>query len=70
MPHAKPAGRGKGGGTKGLAPTISDLFSQPDLHELTRQLGDAANGWVVPFQPEQSPLLVDLARGGRAMGTV
>lgn len=49
-------------------PTVSDLFERGDLRELMRALKDPENGWIVPFRPAESPIVLDLASAGRAMG--
>lgn len=47
---------------------IVDLFNEPDLNVLLRELRNPANGWVVPGRADDSPLIVDLARASRPMG--
>jgi len=48
--------------------TLSRLFTSNDLDEIMRTLRDPDNGWVVPFRPAESVLIVDLLRPGRPMG--
>ncbi len=49
-------------------PSIQDLFSLGDLTVLMKALKNPENGWVVPGQPDESALLVDMARADRPMG--
>jgi L-Lysine epsilon oxidase N-terminal/L-lysine epsilon oxidase C-terminal domain/Iron-containing redox enzyme len=65
---------GGAGGAGGAAPpapgtrTIAELFEQGDLKVLMRALANPDNGWVVPFDPGASALILDQARANRPMG--
>jgi hypothetical protein len=48
--------------------SIQALFSEPDLKKLLRAIANPENGWVVPGRPEESALLIDMARGDKPMG--
>ncbi|RTL65953.1 MAG: hypothetical protein EKK41_19595, partial [Hyphomicrobiales bacterium] len=47
---------------------IAELFANSDPHKLMRALAAPENGWVVKGAPQDSPLVADMARGGRPMG--
>ncbi len=68
--NAKSPERTQGRGEEAAPPSVAEFFAVADLRELMRALRDAKNGWIVPFRPEESPLLVDRARGGCPMGVV
>jgi hypothetical protein len=51
-----------------LSLTITDLFEKGDLKMLMRALANPENGWVVPFDPGASALILDQARANRPMG--
>ena len=48
--------------------TVAEYFSIENLIDLMQALRAPNNGWVVPGLAEQSPLVADMARGGRPMG--
>lgn len=48
--------------------SLAELFAQGDLKELMKALRNPDNGWVVPFDPGNSSIVLELAQGGRAMG--
>lgn len=56
------------GGAAAKSSTIAELFESGDLKALMRTLANPENGWVVPFDPGASGLVVDQARGNRPMG--
>ncbi|SDD09359.1 Iron-containing redox enzyme [Bradyrhizobium brasilense] len=56
------------GALAGKQRRVAEFFSSGDILGLMRALKDPDNGWVVPGSPSQSPLLADVARGGRPMG--
>jgi hypothetical protein len=58
----------EGKSEKAVTAAIAELFERGDLRDLMRALRDPANGWVVPFDPGASPLILDLARGNNPMG--
>jgi len=47
---------------------IAEYFAANDIIGLMRALKDPENEWVVPGSAAGSPLLADIARGGRPMG--
>jgi L-Lysine epsilon oxidase N-terminal/L-lysine epsilon oxidase C-terminal domain/Iron-containing redox enzyme len=47
---------------------VAELFAAGDAPALMRALRDPDNGWIVPGSPADSPLIADIARGGRPMG--
>ncbi|EUC12344.1 LodA/GoxA family CTQ-dependent oxidase [Paraburkholderia hospita] len=47
---------------------LAELFKSPDVKEIMRILADPENGWVVPYRPAESVLVVDLMRPGKPMG--
>lgn len=48
--------------------TVAEFFASGDVLGLMRALKDPENGWVVAGSPANSPLVADMARGGRPMG--
>ncbi|MBK6478310.1 MAG: hypothetical protein IPF93_08470 [Saprospiraceae bacterium] len=48
--------------------TIADFFNNGDLKELMKALSQKDNGWVVPFDPASSPIVIDFAKPSRPMG--
>jgi hypothetical protein len=48
--------------------TIAALFEKGDMKAVMRAIADPKNGWVVPFDPGASGLIVDQARGSKPMG--
>lgn len=52
----------------GNAIELAELFKSSDIKEIMRALRNPQNGWVVPFRPAESALIVDLMRPGRRMG--
>lgn len=57
----------KTNGTEAPKLTIADFFSG-DLKELMKALSQKDNGWVVPFDPASSPIVIDFAKPSRPMG--
>ena len=47
---------------------VAKFFADGDILGLMRALRDSNNGWIVPGSPAESPLIADIARGGRPMG--
>jgi hypothetical protein len=47
---------------------IAEFFSSGDIEGLMRALRDPENGWVVPFDPGSSAMVLDLARADHPMG--
>ena len=56
----------RGGRSKRLP--VAEFFASGDMIGFMRALKDPENGWVVSGAPADSPLLADMARGGRPMG--
>ncbi len=50
------------------AETLAELFQSKAPIDIMRALRAPGNGYVVPYQPARSPLIVDLLRPGRDMG--
>ena len=48
--------------------SLSELFQSDDVKYIMAALRDQQNGYIVPFLPAQSALIVDLLRPGRTMG--
>jgi hypothetical protein len=48
--------------------SLSELFASSDLDAVMKALRDPANGWIVPFRPWESAIIVDLLKPGRRMG--
>lgn len=46
---------------------LVELFGK-DVRTIMRAIRDPANGWITPYQPENSALVVDLLSAGRRMG--
>jgi L-Lysine epsilon oxidase N-terminal/L-lysine epsilon oxidase C-terminal domain/Iron-containing redox enzyme len=61
-------GTANGGHPKKLA--IAEFFATNDIIGLMRALREPENGWIVKGSPADSPMVADLARGGRPMGDV
>ncbi|MBC2807003.1 FAD-dependent monooxygenase [Rhizobium ruizarguesonis] len=57
---------GKGADRK-QAP-LSEIFSRKSPMEFMEFLADPGNGYLVPYEPSKSALIVDLLRPGREMG--
>jgi len=55
-------------GGKSVKMAIADFFAANDIIGLMRALVSPENGWVVRGSPADSPLIADMARGGRPMG--
>ena len=55
--------------TAGNPIALAELFKSNDLKEVMRVLANPRNGWVIPYRPAESVLIVDLMRPARDMGT-
>ena len=53
----------------GRGAALADLFMSHDVREVMRVLKDPRNGWIVPFRPAESVLIVDLMQPARTMGS-
>ncbi|MEC4749878.1 LodA/GoxA family CTQ-dependent oxidase [Methylomicrobium sp. Wu6] len=47
---------------------IANFFENGDIEGLMRALKEPENGWVIPYDPGSSPMILDLARVNNPMG--
>jgi hypothetical protein len=53
---------------KGEKLLVADFFESGDIEGLMRALKEPENGWVVPYDPGASPVILDLAQVNNPMG--
>lgn len=55
--------------TDGRPIELAKLFKSSDIKTIMSVLSDPQNGWIIPYRPMDSALIVDLMRPAKAMGT-